>query len=123
MSYTTNTTAALEEFENGKFGTWLRLSVERMAFTSRGRFAFLVGALITLLFWQDSIIHQGVARSDVLVNTTYAPWLQITGQFINGVLLTAGLVLAGALVLLVMDIYESELGLLIETDDEGGELA
>jgi hypothetical protein len=39
----TTTTTALEEFENGSFRRWFRLPVERMAYTQRGRFAFIVG--------------------------------------------------------------------------------
>ena len=70
MSNTTNTNQArsVEAFENGEIRRWIRLSLERMAFTTRGRFAFL----------------------------------------------------AGALILILLDIYEREVGLSIDPDDDGG---
>lgn len=103
---------ALEEFANGSAKRATRIYLERLAFTQRGRFAYLVGLLISVLTNLQVIQTDGVPLQ-FYQRVSQPTTLEAVINTLSLVLTFLVPVVAGIALLLAMDAYEEEVGLVI----------
>lgn len=109
-------TEALEQAENQSFRQTMRFYGERVAFTRRGNFAFVVGMLYSIYYYLSTMASQGVPfEQTAAMALPVAAW-ETFGQILTGGLLVLNGILAGVVVLLLLDLYEREMGLTIEAE-------
>lgn len=99
--------------EEDSFRFAFRYYVERLAFTQRGRFAFLAFLLLVNRFQINAIQMHGITSASW--TPTADPTLvqtMLTG--VGGGLSVLVAVLGGMVVLLLIDIYEDEFGVMID---------
>lgn len=94
----------------------LRFYLERLAFTRRGNFAFVVGMLYMIYDMVSHAVTTGTPSADApvyLSNTSLAPNVMAG---IDGVLTVLVGVTAAVVVLMLLDLYEHEVGISIDAD-------
>lgn len=106
-----------EYAKQASFRAGLRFYVERLAFTRRGNFAFIVGMLYSIYDMVSRAVTVGTPVTEVPMYAGQANTIlqEVAHLATGGMTILIG-VLAGILVLVLMDAYESEYGLSIEPD-------
>ena len=107
---------AIDQLQEMQFRTAVRMYLERLAFTTRGNFAFVAG----ILFWISYNSQQPPLESSVSVPTglPVAPeTISAVLEFAGGVVTILNGVLVGACVLILLDLYEHEVGLTVEAEN------
>jgi hypothetical protein len=110
---TSEPTSTLERLEDRSLRWQTRFYLERLAFTQRGRFAFIAALLMTMHERIGRIMYEGVpsASRDLEPATGF---VESAVQVGGGVLSVGTAVLAGVVVLVMLDVYEDEFGTLVE---------
>lgn len=89
---------------------------ERLAFTRRGHFAFIAGLLLLNYNAVSYAVETGTPSADAPIYASSTSLWANTMMALDGLLAVFLAVVFGAGVLLVLDIYEAEVGLSIDPD-------
>jgi dihydrodipicolinate synthase/N-acetylneuraminate lyase len=107
-----------EYVSNVGFRAGAKFYLERLAYTSRGNFAFVVGMLYSIY---DMTSHAVTAGTPEATEPIFSGQAQsILGTLmsgLDGVLTVLVGIMAGVVVLLILDLYEYEVGLSIEAEN------
>lgn len=104
-----NATRALKEVEQGSFTHAARIYVERLAFTKRGRFSFLAGLLLIIHSEVGTILMEGVPSAS-RAPITDPGLIQMAINMLSTGLSIGVAIMAGVVVLAIIDIYEEFVG-------------
>lgn len=94
-----------------------KIYIERLAYTTRGNFAFVVGLLYTIYYNVSYLVEAGTMEitTPMLWGKTHSIFGFVAIISDIGLKLLGG-ILFGILILLLLDIYEHHIGLSIETE-------
>ena len=93
-----------------------RFYLERLAFTRRGNFAFVVAMLYMIYDHVSYAVTTGTPSANAPIYMAQTGFLANMAAAFSGLLTVLTGLLAAFLVLFVLDVYESEVGLSIDAD-------